>query len=203
MIVYGTSKGITLKKGRVRNVICPECKKDTSMDYLVYGKYFHVYWIPFFSIGRRTIAVCTTCETDFEAVGFRDDIKKKFDREREKESARIPVWFFSGSIAICALIGYGFYGSIESANTEKDYLKHPKAGDVYRVTADAGYFSTFKVNHVRKDSVYVFANDLQTDNQSAVNKINTPEHYKELYAFSRKSIDSLYQKGEIYQIDRP
>ena len=203
MIVYGTSKGIVLKKGSVRNIVCPECQTDTSMDYIVFGRYAHLYWIPFFPIGKTEIGICKTCSTDFEVKNFREPIKKKFDREKENGRARTPIWFFSGLILVASLISFGVYSSNESDQLEKAYIENPKAGDVYLTTADAGFYSTYKVSQVRKDSLYVFANDLQTDKQSSIYKIDTPEHYKEVYAFSRKDLEKMYQNGEIFEINRP
>jgi hypothetical protein len=203
MIVYGTSKGIALQNGRVRNVACPECQTDTAMDYAIFGRYAHLYWIPFFPIGKHSIAVCTTCQTDFEIKNLRSEIKKKFDRETQKQRARMPVWFFSGSIVVALFIGYIAYSANETENLAQNYAHHPKPGDVYRVTADPGFYSTYKVSKVFKDSLYVFANDLQTDRRTGIDEINTPAHYKELYAFARKEIETMQKDGRIYQIDRP
>ena len=53
MIFYGTNAK-NIKNGKVINVQCPNCEQNTSMTYSVFGKYAHVYWVPFIPYKKIT-----------------------------------------------------------------------------------------------------------------------------------------------------
>ncbi|HMI08312.1 MAG TPA: hypothetical protein VK528_12240 [Flavobacterium sp.] len=202
MIFYGT-KARNIKNGKLRNVTCPECQTETTMTYSIFGKYAHVYWIPFFPIAKVTVIECDHCKKTFELKSLPETIKKKVEIEKDRDPVRTPVWFFSGTALVAVLICYGVYTSNRTEADEKIYIKNPKVGDVYSIKVDSNFYSTYKVAEVRKDTLYVFVNDMQTDKMTAIDKIDIPKNYKEQYAIARKAIEDLYKKEEIYEITRP
>lgn len=201
MIFYGT-KASNLKNGQIINVDCPHCETNTSMTYSVFGKYAHVYWIPFFPAGKVTVAECNNCKRTFEFKELPQPIQTKIDRQKEKDGIKTPIWMFSGLGVVAVLVAIGYVVSGQTEKKEAEYLKAPKVGDVYRFESNKGYYSTMKVETVLKDSLYVLVNDMETNKTSGINDIDKPENYKELYGYSLKEIRKMYKDNEIYEIDR-
>ncbi|WP_298121335.1 zinc-ribbon domain-containing protein [Flavobacterium sp.] len=113
MIFYGT-KASNIKNGQIINVDCPHCQTNTSMIYSVFGRYAHVYWIPFFPIGRVTVTECNSCKKTFEFSELPQPIQEKLLREKEKGGAKTPIWMFSGLGIIAVLVAIGIYSSGET-----------------------------------------------------------------------------------------
>ncbi|MFY7739204.1 MAG: zinc-ribbon domain-containing protein [Flavobacterium sp.] len=201
MIFYGT-KASNIKNGQVINVDCPHCETNTSMNYAVFGKYAHIYWIPFFPIGKTTVAECNNCKRTFEYSELTQPIQTKLDREKEKDGAKTPIWMFSGLGIIAVLVAIGIYSSGETEKKEAEYLKTPKVGDIYKFESNPGFYSTMKVESVLKDSLHVLVNDMETNKTSGINDIDKPENYKELYGYSKEEIRKMYKDKKIYEIER-
>ncbi|WP_298308472.1 zinc-ribbon domain-containing protein [Flavobacterium sp.] len=201
MIFYGT-KASNIKNGQVINVDCPHCETNTSMNYAVFGKYAHVYWIPFFPIGKTTVAECNNCKRTFEYSELPQPIQTKLDREKEKDAVKTPIWMFSGLGIIAVLVAIGIYSSGETEKKEAEYLKAPKVGDIYKFESNPGFYSTMKVESVLKDSLHVLVNDMETNKTSGINDIDKPENYKELYGYSKEEIRKMYKDKKIYEIER-
>ena len=201
MIFYGT-KASNIKNGQVINVDCPHCETNTSMNYAVFGKYAHVYWIPFFPIGKTTVAECNNCKRTFEYSELPQPIQTKLDREKEKDAVKTPIWMFSGLGVVAVLVAIGYVVSGQTDKKEAEYLKAPKVGDVYKFESNPGFYSTMKVESVLKDSVHVLINDMETNKTSGINDIDKPENYKELYGYSKEQIRKMYKDKKIYEIER-
>ena len=201
MIFYGT-RASNLKNGQITNVDCPNCQTNTSMIYSVFGKYAHIYWIPFFPISKLTVTECTSCKKTYDYKELPQPIQTKIDREKEKDVAKTPIWMFSGLILIGVLVAFGAYSSGETEKKEAEYLKAPKIGDIYRFESTAGYYSTMKVESVLKDSLHVYVNEMEVSKQSGISDIDKPENYKELYGYSIEEIREMYKDKKIYEIDR-
>lgn len=202
MIFYGT-KASNIKNGQIINVDCPHCETNTSMIYSVFGKYAHVYWIPFFPIGRVTVAECANCKRTYEYSELTPQIQTKLQREKEKEGAKTPIWMFSGLGIVAVLICIGIYSSGQTEKEEAEYLKNPKAGDVYEMKIENGHFSTARVDKVDKDSVYVTLNDYETDKSSGISEIDVAKNYTIFkVSLSKKMVQNLYEKDSIFAINR-
>lgn len=203
MIIYGT-KGTHLKSGKVINVNCPNCSENSTMNYSIFGKYAHVYWIPFFPYTRLTFMECNHCKMTFEERSFTDEMKTKLGREKEK-SGKIffPFWMFSGVILVGALTLYGFYKSGEDEDNLKEYLKNPKKGDVYHIKLKNEHFSSIRVDSVSKDSLDVTFNDYETDLYSGIDDIDVDKNYtSDSYRVPKTLIIELKKKDSIYDITR-
>ncbi len=201
MIFYGT-KASSIKNGQIINVDCPHCGTNTSMIYSVFGKYAHIYWIPFFPISKITVSECNSCKKTYEYKDLPEGIKIKFQREKEKSPVKYPIWMFSGLFIIAILVAFGIYTSGETEKQEAEYLKAPKVGDIYRFESNPGFYSTMKVEKVLKDSLHVFLNEMETNKTSGIDDIDKPENYKNLYGYSIEEIRKMYQNKEIYAINR-
>ncbi|WP_395063822.1 hypothetical protein [Flavobacterium sp.] len=201
MIFYGT-KASNLKNGQLINVDCPHCETNTSMTYSIFGKYAHIYWIPFFPVSKITVAECNNCKKTFEFKELPEAVKTKFEREKEKYPVKTPIWMFSGFGVVAVLVGIAMFISSQTKDKEQAYIKNPKVGDVYSFKVEKEY-STMRVDKVTKDSIYFTYNDYIVDKSSGIDKIDIEKNYTiEKDVTTQKALQELYKKETIYSIDR-
>lgn len=206
MFFYGV-KSKSIKIGKLTNIHCNYCDKESKMEYEIEQKYFHLYFIPFIPLKKRTTVCCENCWTVFEKKHFSNDINIKLNRANDRNPVRTPIWTFSGSILLALLIVWAFWQSGRHEVTEGDYIKNPKKGDVYFTeTHPAEYttiYSTLRIDKVDKANVYFTYNDTSVTKYTKVFGILNERYYtskKGIYA--RKKIEELYKKDSIISITR-
>lgn len=203
MVFYGTNSK-NLKNSKITNVVCPKCEQNTEMKFSVFAKYAHVYWIPFFSLGKLTFAECNSCFKTFEKKEFTKEMHLKINRNNETKPTNTPIWHFTGLALLGILISWGVYSSKQDDANEKIYIQNPKKGDVYFIKCNNNFYSTLRVDIVLKDSIEITQNDYQTDLQTGIEKIDIEKNYtNSKYRFSKKALIELQKKDTIYEIKRP
>src|SRR6218665_3528200 len=204
MIFFYGTKSSTIKNGVINNVTCPHCETNTGMNYSVFGKYAHLYWIPIFPVGKQKILECKNCKSTYELKNLPESIKQKFTKEQEQNPSRTPIFHFSLLIIIGLGIIFGFYSNAKSDSDSKEFAKNPKVGDVYFETTNTGKYSTSRVIKVTRDSVFVLINNMETDKKYDVSKINIDSNFtNNTDSYSRKQIiDFVKDEKTIYEIQR-
>jgi zinc-ribbon family len=203
MIFYGTSSS-NLKNGVLRNVTCPHCTNDSSMNYTIFGKYFYIYWIPIFPTGRVNIAECNNCKATYDLKDLDQTIKNKFKVEQDRNPTKTPIKLFSGliigGIITVAAIGFG----IKSDNDSVEFAKNPKVGDVFYEVTLRGWYSTAKIIKITKDSIFALENNMETDKKSSVDEIaSKEENYTLPWSMTKKEyLGFTTKKDTIYKIER-
>lgn len=200
MVFFG-SRASKLKEGRISNVKCTNCDTQTSMDYSIFGKYAHIYWIPTFPTGKKSVFECTNCKRTFKKKELTQQIKHKFELENKPS---FPIWYFSGLAVIIGIIFIGIWISKQNDLDNEDYINAPQVGDVYSVKGNQeGYYTLAKVTKVTNDSLHLIFNDYETDKRTGVNKIDKDENYTVgRFNYSRAEILALFKDNIIYDIDR-
>ncbi|TXE07114.1 zinc-ribbon domain-containing protein [Seonamhaeicola algicola] len=200
MIFYGT-KASRLKNGQINHVTCPNCQNQTSMNYGIFGKYFYIYWIPIFPIGKTNIVECNHCKKTFKLKELPQQIKHKFELVKHKGT---PLWHFTGLAIILLAVGYFSYSNAKHKEDEVVFIKEPAIGDIYSYKdPDSGNFSTMKVINVSRDSIRVVYNDYLVDKRTGISKIDKASNYNDTTEnLSRLEIVVLYNDNVIYNINR-
>jgi hypothetical protein len=176
MIFYGT-RASNIHNGQIINIDCPHCETNTSMIYSVFGKYAHIYWIPFFPIGKVTIAECNNCKKTFENKELPENIKTKLIREKEKHPAKTPVWMFSGLFIIATFASILVYNDNQNEIAEAEFIKNPKAGDVYYLKLSEKHYTTARVDEATRTELYLTNNDYEIDLESDIASIDEAKNY--------------------------
>ncbi|MET3029134.1 zinc-ribbon domain-containing protein [Flavobacterium sp. UW10123] len=204
MIFFYGTKASTIKNGIINNVTCPHCDTNTGMNYSIFGKYAHLYWIPIFPVGKVKILECKNCKSTYELKKLPESIQQKFNKEQEQNPSKTPIHHFALLIIIGLGVIFGFYSSFKSDSDSKEFAENPKVGDVYFETTSTGKYSTSKVTKVTTDSVFVLVNNMEIDKKSNVYKINTNSNFTtNTYGYSRKQIIDFVKDGKtIYEIQR-
>ena len=124
---------------------------------------------------------------------------------QETKSKKLkPIWIVTitiGSIALLMGIGAIYY--TYKRDKEKTYIDNPKAGDVYEMKIEDGFYSTAKVLYLRNDTIFVTANNMKTDKVEGISEIDIDRNYglfKE--AYSKKKLESLFAQDSIISVNR-
>lgn len=91
-----------LKSNTSKEVICPKCYKSNTTKIAVIGIYKHLFQIPFLSGGKTGKSNCLKCQQSFTLKNMPATIKLAY--YELKETARIPLWFYTGLIVIKTLV---------------------------------------------------------------------------------------------------
>lgn len=81
---------------------CDYCEQEGSQVISVIGNYAHVFWIPFFPIGRDVFAECMHCKRTLRQTEFSPELKQIY--ENNKNNVHRPMWHWFG----LGLIGFLF-----------------------------------------------------------------------------------------------
>lgn len=102
MINLFGKKSSELKQEIHKEIICPNCLSKNTTKISVLGVYKHLFHIPFISGGKYGSSVCTNCYHTFELPKMPMAIKLAY--YELKETAKTPIWFYSGLIGIKVLV---------------------------------------------------------------------------------------------------
>ena len=186
---------------------CPNCHDIGQVHASVYCKYFHVMFIPTFSIGKKSKFFCCSCKTK---------IKKKFIPvalneaiQDLKETIKIPRSHFTGTMIFVVLLIAMIAIIATDDSIEPDIaIKHPQVNDIYsvHVSKEDNLYSTWKVIHVDSNSVYVFKNEVEIegiwDFTKAKNRASTQRFIPDTVAYSPIRLFRMYKDGFITDVDR-
>ncbi len=200
VVLVGTSNSI-IKKGEAHNVTCPYCHCNTTINYSIHNKYAVITFIPLFPVEKYASIYCNTCNQE---IGLKDLDENTLSRlAKENNDLRSPLWMFFGSFAIvCGLI-YGLYSYFKSDTKTALFIKNPMIEDVYYMKDAKGYYYTFRIDTILKDSIYTTENDYQVDAPYNIDDINVSENYtNQKTNFSKKELITLYDSGKIISIKR-
>lgn len=200
MIVYGT-KAVHLHSEQSPTASCPSCGTKGSLVFSVFRKHAHVFWIPFFPIGKKVISQCQHCKNLLEGKEMSEELKQ--EAAPIKDGAKGPIWQFSGLALLVLLIFWGNHAGSEKKSNELTYLNNPMPGDVYHYRLSTGNYSTLKVVNVLRDSVFVVPNNYEINKRSRLYKIEKPENYSTAsYGLSKADLKAKYSANEIFLVFR-
>jgi hypothetical protein len=166
-----------------------------------YARYAHVFWIPFFSVGRFSVSECQHCKQILEEKQMPAQVRAY--HERNVAETRLPLWQFAGLALLFIGIAFGVYADGADKEEQALFLQAPQTGDIYELKTKAGAYTTFKVAEVAADTVTVSFNDYEVDKISGIYKIDIEENYsEELYYLTKSQLQEMFSAGEILDINR-
>src|SRR4051812_24323375 len=151
MIVYGWRSAV-LGTEPISHT-CSACNGD-SLTFIAYQKYAHIYWIPFFPLGKQVFLKCARCNHLVERKDMTGEEKAVIAAPLSK--ARTPVWSFSFCAVLAAVIGGGLALDRRAEFRTAAYHKDPRPGDlvVLRAQLDPAHpFQVVRVNKIEGESL--------------------------------------------------
>jgi len=106
MIFYG-SKSTMLNENMITKFSCPSCDSDNSLRMNIWGTYYHLYWIPTITLGRKKATIqCGHCQRSLEEQNFNEPQKQLSNKYKSESS--IPLWYYTGAVIIGLFISFIF-----------------------------------------------------------------------------------------------
>ncbi|MBL4670246.1 MAG: zinc-ribbon domain-containing protein [Flavobacteriales bacterium] len=98
---------------------CEECGTKNSYTVFTYGRYFHVFWIPLFPIGKTYLAECSHCKKAYSKERlFTKEVREAFHTERVRTPVKRPFWHSIGSLMILGIIGLSIITALIAIATD-------------------------------------------------------------------------------------
>lgn len=74
---------------------CPNCKQLNTVDFAIYGEYYHVWYIPIVPFEKDGYAKCGHCDFRVNSLKFNKLTKEEFKQIRKK--LRYPFYTYIGA----------------------------------------------------------------------------------------------------------
>ena len=199
MIVYGTRA--VLQKTEYIYDPCPNCRAANSIQMNVYQRYAHVFWIPFFPIGKTGVSVCESCKQVLQLKQMPESLKPAYDGV--KSNTRIPIWTFIGAFLIAGGIVAGVISENQKAEKVSKLILAPKKNDIFEIKLKDDQYTLYKVQKVERDTVYFVANKFVSDQESGISNLATKDYDETTtYGVSIRKLVAMNKNNEILDIDR-
>lgn len=91
MIIYGT-KGTLLNSIRTKPTPCRHCNEQRPHTMSIYGKYFYIYWIPFFPFSKKGISECNHCKVSYDYDEMNEPLQRAFDNLKADTKSPLKHW---------------------------------------------------------------------------------------------------------------
>lgn len=202
MVFYGIRAPHLLTEALPTFLVCPHCGTSGALRTSVFGRYAHIYWIPFAPIGKVIAVECQHCGTVWEGKKIPNELKAAAT-DVQKRAVR-PRSHWAGT-ALALLLGVGAYGySTMDDRENKAFLAAPKPGDIYTVHDDSTkMYSLLKVNSTGGNVVELVANGYETDNRQPIKTLNEPSKFTgDTFSITYFDLRIMAQKGQITDVDR-
>jgi len=199
MIFYG-SKGTHLHSEQVSGIKCSHCEQQTTHTISIFGRYAHLYWIPFFPMGKKGVSECNHCKITLAPKEMSESLKLAY--QNVNGHTKSPVWYWSGLGVIAMIIGLVVFTGSQHKKDVITYINDPQVGDIYEYKPNE-YYSLLKVTSVSNDSIFVISNDYEIERQSKLYKIDKTKNYTtKPYGISKERIKDLFESNEILDVNR-
>ncbi|MDY7395856.1 hypothetical protein UMM65_11420 [Aureibaculum sp. 2210JD6-5] len=199
MIFFG-SRSKHLKTERVSGLTCQHCQNQGSTNISIFAKYAHIYWLPFFPMGKTGVSECNHCKITLAPKDMNQRLKDSY--YKVKSDTKTPIFHYFGLGLIGAFIILMIYAVSAHKNDVKTYIENPRVGDVYDYKPN-DYYSTLKVTEVTQDSIILTPNGYEIEKKSKLYKIDKSENYTgKPYAIGKNELKRMYDNKTILDIDR-
>jgi hypothetical protein len=95
MIVAGGYRSHVLTQG-APELTCSACQHQGKITLNVFSQCVHVFFIPFFPVGKIGYAKCQQCNSQLDQKEMSAEMKHSL--LQAKSAARVPLWQFSGLV---------------------------------------------------------------------------------------------------------
>ena len=198
MIVYGTKTKERAKEHLIDK--CPKCGTQNSIDIHVFQKYAHVFWIPFFPLGKTGVSECDHCKQVLKLKEMPASLRTAYDNV--KVQTKTPVWTFSGLALVAALITFIIISDKKKAEKNAQLIVAPQTGDIFKIKTKDSQYTLYKVDHVKGDSVFVQVSNYETNKITGLNGLKKKDYSVDVLGFSKTELKQMLEKGEITDIER-
>ena len=206
MIIYGTN-GSLVRTEPVPGVPCPACTNAEQMQFSVFSRYAHVYWIPLAPYTKPIVAQCHHCHNSWELAGLPAETVPQVRQAMKalKKETVAPWWHWSGLALLVLMVTWGTVAGSLDERDNAAYLTAPHAGDIYTIRDEEtpGRYSLLKVVSAQGNTVELLANEYSMNDAHPLAQLNYPEKFnKESFSLTQLDLLTMKNKGVITDVDR-
>jgi len=198
MIVYGNKA--TLLKSEFISEPCPNCNTNNSLQMSVYQRYAHIFWIPFFPIGKIGVSACSNCRQVLKDKNMPASLKLNY--ENLKSQTQIPIWNFAGLGVVAVITLSVMISDNQTKKKVNNLVLAPKPGDVLHIKEKDTSYTLYKLTKVTKDSVYLVTCKYVSDQEDGLNDLAAKGFDTVENALSRAEFVGMNTNKKILDIDR-
>jgi hypothetical protein len=198
MIIYGSNSKELAKE--VLTDKCQNCGTQNSIDMYVFQKYAHIFWIPFFPMGKTGLSQCDHCKQILKLKEMPATLTASYDNL--KAQTKTPIWMFSGLALVAVLITIGVINENKKNEKNAQLILTPKSGDIFEVKTKDNQYTLYKVDQVEGDSVFIQPNNYEVNKISGLDDLKKKDYSNDTYGFSKSELKEMLNKGEILDIER-
>lgn len=200
MIIYGTNSS-TIGTEHLSSEQCYHCEAQGEIQLTALAKYAHIFWIPTFPIRKAVVSQCRHCRELLEEEQMPDNIRDQ--ALRLKSSSNFPWWYYIGLALIACFVVLISISIHQDKQENTQLMLHPKVGDVYEVKIKSNQYTSWKVSHLTKDTVYFYFNQYTVNQLTGIDQIKMKRNYSEAETgISVAAIQHMFDQDEIMDIDR-
>jgi zinc-ribbon family len=202
MIIYGSRSKQLAKEILIDK--CQHCGSQNSIDMHVFQKYAHVFWIPFFPVGKTGVSQCDHCKQVLKLNEMPSSLRDSYDNL--KKQAKTPVWMYAGLALIAVIIIVSIINGKEKDAKNAKLILAPQRGDVFEIKTKSNQYTLYKVDEVRGDSVFVLMNNFESNMSSGLSELKGKGDVSYttdmVLPLTKAELKQMLDKGEIMDIDR-
>jgi zinc-ribbon family len=194
-IIYGRRKA-RIKKYTDNQQACQSCK-TFNLDIKVYRDYYHLFFIPIFPVGDKTVKIrCNNCGEPMRL----ETIQKHYE-----SISKTPFYLYTFPILFAGLIIFLVNANLNTQKEKVLFVDNPKVGDVYRIRKDVNNKTTYyflRLVRISGDTVVAYHNNLKYS--GFISKLNDDDFFikdEELY-FLKPELKQMLEKMEINSVCR-
>ncbi|ULQ55204.1 hypothetical protein KJS94_11180 [Flavihumibacter rivuli] len=198
MIIYGTRSTELAKE--VLTDKCQNCGTQNCIDMHVFQKYAHIFWIPFFPMGKIGLSQCDHCKQVLKVKEMPASLKASYDNLKAQTKA--PIWMFSGLAVVAVLIMTSVVSDKKKDERNAKLILSPQVGDIFEVKTRNNNYTLYRVDQVKGDSVFIQASTYEVNRLKGLKDVRLKEYSSDVYGFSKIELKEMFSKGEILDINR-
>ena len=194
IFIYGRRK-VRIKKYDDYHIKCDNCN-SYEQRFSVYQEYFHIFFIPIFPLGVKTVqSVCLKCNDTFNG-------EKK---NHYLSITKTPIYLYTGIILFVGLITTLVIANINTQKQKAEYVANPKINDVYLIREDVNKSTIYyflKIKNIDVDTVELLHNYLQYNR--FISSMNDSDYFvnNEIYKVSKSDLKNFLENGLINAVKR-
>lgn len=201
MIIFGIRSG-SFKPAAVPAASCGYCHSTATVHLYFARRYFHIFWIPVFPVGKTGMSECTHCKQSLRQVQMSPTMQNSYNDASRK--VKTSPKYFAGLIIICLFVGAATIAAFVGRSNSEAYIQSPKTGDVYEIN-DNGVYTLYRVQAVTADSVSLNPHEYEATSRKKFRalKRDYPESYaEEVFSLSKQSLKQMFGARQINHVSR-
>jgi hypothetical protein len=204
MLIFFGIRSTVIKQQKIeRETTCPKCQATNSFVSCTNARYFHIFWIPIFPLGKSTVIVCSNCGETYRKRDFTETIVQDLERENQLNPPRRPIWHSCGCLLIIGFILLSFIVSLftdldsdAADDVRRDYLNSDLGKTTTNITAESDSIS-FKL----KSCVSLIIEGINTENIGYYSRVNDDKILVLLKVKDMKKIEPSSRSNLVYAVE--